>query len=192
MFCGWFVWNMPLEQLSIKHCWGVALFLYVWAIATYFGLTFLGIDPSRTLKLAMKHCANPSFVHLTTTPWHAIYRNLALLTGAGMVVNSHQWKVIMNTTLNVSQKILIACGSMIAVRTIASVSYPINPHYIFYTCAFIKNVTFVYCCLSVVPSIVLRVSKIVTPPPSPTEDKPKFAYDIKTSTTTIMRKTSRA
>jgi len=193
MFCGWFVWHLPLEKLSITHCWGVALFLYAWALATYFGLTVLNIDPARTLKLAMKHCSNPSFVHLTTTPWHAVYRNLALLTGAGLAVNTHQWKLITKTTLNNSQKILIACGSMIAVRTIASIPYPTNPHYVFYTCAFIKNVIFVVCCLLVIPSVVLRLSEIVTPPQSPTEDKQKFSYDRKTSTSTVLlRKTSRA
>lgn len=191
MCCGWFVWNLPLEKLSIAHCSGVALFLYAWAIITYFGLTFVGIDPSRTLKLAMKHCADPSYVHLSTTPWHAVYRNLALLTGTGLVVNSAQWKIISKFHFNVSQKILIVCTSLIAVRTMASVPYPIDPHYIFYTCAFIKNVCFVYCCLVVVPSIVMRLSQIVTPPSSPTEEKP-FIYERKFSSTTVKRKMSRA
>jgi len=156
---GWLVWNLPIERLQRKHYYGVAILLFLWAIVTFFSLQMLGVDPNRTVQLALKHCAVREYVKMSTTPWHSVYRNLALMLATGFVLTSPDWiKTVSQARLGLKQQIPIAVLSFVIAQALASIPYPHQPTYIFYTCAFIKNVLIVVTSLLAVPLAVLRVT----------------------------------
>lgn len=162
---GWLVWNLPIERLQRKHFYAFAAAMFLWAVLTYFGLQLLGVDPNRTVQLALKHCAVRAYVKMSTTPWHSVYRNSALLLATGFCATNPAWtKVVSQARMGLKQQIPIAILSFVTAQALASIPYPHQPTYIFYTCAFIKNVLIVTACLLAIPMAILRVTESQAPP----------------------------
>jgi len=160
---GWLVWNLPIERIRRKHFLTFALILFVWATVTYFGLQLIGVDPNRTLQLALKHCINRQYVKMSTTPWHSVYRNFALILATGLCSTTPLWtNIISQARFNLKEQISIALGSLVVAQTLASIPYPHQPVHIFYTCTILKNMSIVATSLLFVPLIVMYVKGSIT------------------------------
>lgn len=154
---GWLVWNLPIERFQRKHYYAFALSLFLWAVITYFSLQLFGVDPNRTLQLALKHCAVRQYVKMSTTPWHSVYRNTALLAATGYCVTSDSWKKITSVQFDWKQRLPIMALSLLAAQSLASIPYPHQPTYIFYTCTLIKNTLIVVSCLMAAPLLIMHL-----------------------------------
>jgi len=153
---GWVICHLPLDRIRRKHFFAFSLLMFVSAVITYWALILLGIDPSRTVQLALKHCADRSYVKMSTTPWHSVYRNTALMVAVGFCATTYSWRnEITRVRLTVKERISIAFLSVAAVQALASIPYPHQPTYVFYICAFIKNLSIVGWCLILAPMVVL-------------------------------------
>lgn len=157
---GWLVWNLPVEKYKRKHFVTVALAFFLWAVGTYFGVLLMGIDPNRTVQLALKHCVDQGYVKLTTTPWHSVYRNWSLLMATGLCVTSKIWsESILPLRLNALQKAAIVGASFFLVDRLVKIPYPHQPAHVFYLCTIFKNCMIVFVCLLAVPWLVAYVSQ---------------------------------
>ncbi|XP_075334638.1 glucose-6-phosphatase 2-like [Odontesthes bonariensis] len=67
------------------------VFLLTMAVCFYLLLKLLDIDPLWSVNKAKKWCANPDWIHLDTTPFAGLVRNLGALFGLGLAVNSEMF-----------------------------------------------------------------------------------------------------
>ena len=91
-----------------------ALLLLISGLAVYKILNVLGLDPSSTVKLALKFCQEPSWIHLDTTPFFCLIRDTSVLFGVALssVMIYHCFG---NTTLYFEKKIppLVTLASIV-------------------------------------------------------------------------------
>uniref|UniRef100_A0A8C3CKD5 glucose-6-phosphatase n=1 Tax=Cairina moschata TaxID=8855 RepID=A0A8C3CKD5_CAIMO len=70
---------------------GVTTFLFSFALGLYLLLRALGVDLLWTLEKAQRWCSRPEWVHIDTTPFASLLRNLGILFGLGLALNSHMY-----------------------------------------------------------------------------------------------------
>ena len=76
--------SLSISALRPFHYMAVSAGLTFLAWATYALLQALGINPQWSLALALKHCAFREWVHLDTSLFYALVRDLASLIGEVM------------------------------------------------------------------------------------------------------------
>ena len=78
-----------LISLSLKAHVLAAVALVCGAFACYGLLLAAKMDPSSSVKLALKHCASRDWVHLDTTPFYSLFRASGTVLGLGMMSFIH-------------------------------------------------------------------------------------------------------
>uniref|UniRef100_A0A3B4FAD6 Glucose-6-phosphatase n=1 Tax=Pundamilia nyererei TaxID=303518 RepID=A0A3B4FAD6_9CICH len=76
---------------SLKVYLQTNIFLFSFAVCFYLLFKLLDIDPMWSVSKAKKWCANPDWIHLDTTPFAGLVRNLGALFGLGLAVNSEMF-----------------------------------------------------------------------------------------------------
>ncbi|NXV49259.1 G6PC phosphatase, partial [Uria aalge] len=80
-----------IYHASLRQYLGITFFLFSFAMGFYLLLRVLGVDLLWTLERARKWCAHPEWVHIDTTPFASLLRNLGILFGLGLALNSHMY-----------------------------------------------------------------------------------------------------
>uniref|UniRef100_A0A8B9E3P7 glucose-6-phosphatase n=1 Tax=Anser cygnoides TaxID=8845 RepID=A0A8B9E3P7_ANSCY len=80
-----------IYHASLRRYLGVTTFLFSFALGFYLLLRALGVDLLWTLEKAQRWCAHPEWVHIDTTPFASLLRNLGILFGLGLALNSHMY-----------------------------------------------------------------------------------------------------
>ncbi|XP_026576753.1 glucose-6-phosphatase-like [Pseudonaja textilis] len=76
---------------SLRKYIATTLFLFSFALGFYLLLKVLGVDLLWTLEKAKAWCEHPEWVHLDTTPFAGLLRNLGTLFGLGLALNSSMY-----------------------------------------------------------------------------------------------------
>ncbi|XP_041671668.1 glucose-6-phosphatase a, catalytic subunit, tandem duplicate 1 [Cheilinus undulatus] len=77
-----------IYNASMKRYFYTTLFLTSFAVGFYLLLKALGVDLLWTMAKAQKWCINPGWVHLDTTPFASLLRNMGTLFGLGLGLHS--------------------------------------------------------------------------------------------------------
>ncbi len=72
-----------IYSASLKNYFNITLFLLSFAVGLYLLLKALGVDLLWTLEKAQQWCVNPAWVHLDSTPFASLLRNMGTLFGSG-------------------------------------------------------------------------------------------------------------
>lgn len=80
-----------IYHASLRRYLGVTTFLFSFALGLYLLLRALGVDLLWTLEKAQRWCSRPEWVHIDTTPFASLLRNLGILFGLGLALNSHMY-----------------------------------------------------------------------------------------------------
>ncbi|CAB1311981.1 unnamed protein product, partial [Coregonus sp. 'balchen'] len=73
---------------SLKKYFYTTIFLLSFAVGFYVLLKALGVDLLWTLEKAQKWCVRPEWVHMDSTPFASLLRNMSTLFGLGLGVHS--------------------------------------------------------------------------------------------------------
>ena len=73
---------------SLKKYFGITLFLTSFAVGFYLLLRALGVDLLWTLEKAQRRCVNPAWVHMDSTPFAGLLRNMGTFLGLGLGLHS--------------------------------------------------------------------------------------------------------
>lgn len=76
---------------SLKVYLQTSVSLFSLAVCFYLILKLTATDPLWSVTKAKKWCANPDWIHLDTTPFAGLVRNLGALFGLGLAVNSQMF-----------------------------------------------------------------------------------------------------
>ncbi|KAJ8414451.1 hypothetical protein AAFF_G00053210 [Aldrovandia affinis] len=72
----------------LKKYFYITLFLLTFALGFYLPLKALGVDLLWTLEKAKKWCVHAEWVHMHTTPFASLLRNMGTLFGLGLGLHS--------------------------------------------------------------------------------------------------------
>ncbi|NXA40927.1 G6PC phosphatase, partial [Eudromia elegans] len=76
-----------IYSASLRRYLCVTAFLLAFALGLYALLRLLGVELLWTLAKARRWCARPEWVHLDTTPFASLLRNLGALCGLGLALH---------------------------------------------------------------------------------------------------------
>ncbi|XP_078795400.1 glucose-6-phosphatase 2 [Oryzias latipes] len=132
------------------------IFLLSFAVCFYLLLTLMDIDPSWSVTKAKKWCANPDWIHLDTTPFAGLVRNLGALFGLGLALNSDMF--IQSCKRKNGYKIVFRVTCMAAGLTFLQlynfIKMPTHTETLFYIFSFCKSASVPLGVVAVIPYCV--------------------------------------
>lgn len=149
--------DLDTSKWKRKHYIFLTIFLYVSTMATYYILTFSGVDVMSTIVRARKWCANPAWIHVDTTPFFSMMRFLGFCTGMGLAVTCKQVGQD-HKELSTSTRIIAGVSCTIVGKLSENITMPFKETpLLFYTAAFFYNVVLAYVLFALVPFIVVNL-----------------------------------
>ena len=119
--------------LTMSVCAGFGAFL------TYYVWTWLGFDPSFSIPLAEKYCANHNWVHLDSTPYLSIMRSSGSLFGLAICKLAQQYsKLSTNSQLVYTPSTVILTIVMLYLWNSVPMAGAQISHALFYAMSFIR------------------------------------------------------
>ncbi|XP_060794880.1 glucose-6-phosphatase catalytic subunit 1 isoform X3 [Neoarius graeffei] len=138
---------------SLQRYFNITLFLLVFAVGFYVLLKAVGVDLLWTLEKAQKWCVNPAWVHMDTTPFASLLRNMGTLFGLGLGLHSPLYTESKKST---STPFRISCvlSSLLLLHLFDSIKPPTHTAALFYLLSFCKSATVPLVTVSIIPYCV--------------------------------------
>ncbi|XP_057214682.1 glucose-6-phosphatase catalytic subunit 1 [Triplophysa rosa] len=142
-----------IYSASLKNYFNMTLFLLSFALGFYVLLKVLGVDLLWTLEKAQKWCVNPAWVHMDSTPFASLLRNMGTLFGLGLGLHSPLYTESKKST---SAGIRTACiaASLFLLHLFDSIKPPTHTAALFYLLSFCKSATVPLATVSIIPYCV--------------------------------------
>ncbi|CAK6965004.1 glucose-6-phosphatase catalytic subunit 1 [Scomber scombrus] len=142
-----------IYNASMKKYFYTTFFLTSFAVGFYLLLKAVGVDLLWTLEKAQKWCVNPEWVHLDSTPFASLLRNMGTLFGLGLGLHSPLY-----TETKKSSSTLVKAGcvisSLVLLHLFDSFKPPTHTAALFYLLSFCKSATVPLVTVSIIPYCV--------------------------------------
>ncbi|XP_078135377.1 glucose-6-phosphatase catalytic subunit 1 isoform X1 [Sander vitreus] len=142
-----------IYSASMKKYFYTTLFLTSFAVGFYVILKALGVDLLWTLEKAQKWCVRTEWVHLDSTPFASLLRNMGTLFGLGLGLHSPLY-----TETKKSSSTLVKAGCVISslflLHLFDSFKPPTHTAALFYLLSFCKSATVPLVTVSIIPYCV--------------------------------------
>ncbi|XP_024243308.1 glucose-6-phosphatase catalytic subunit 1 [Oncorhynchus tshawytscha] len=139
---------------SLKKYFYTTLFLLSIAVGFYVLLKALGVDLLWTLEKAQKWCVRAEWVHMDSTPFASLLRNMGTLFGLGLGLHSPLY----TESKNISGTTLFRTGcivtSLLLLHLFDSFKPPTHTAAVFYLLSFCKSATVPLATVSIIPYCV--------------------------------------
>ncbi|KAI1230272.1 Glucose-6-phosphatase [Lamprotornis superbus] len=130
-----------IYHASFHRYLGITLFLFSFTLGFYLLLWTFGVDLLWTLEKAQKWCSHPEWVHIDTTPFASLLRNLGILFGLGLALNSHMYQE--SSRLKQGQQLPFRLGciaaSLLILHIFDAFKPPSHMQLLFYALSFCKS-----------------------------------------------------
>ncbi|XP_067100469.1 glucose-6-phosphatase catalytic subunit 1-like [Osmerus mordax] len=142
-----------IYSASLKKYFYTTLFLLSFAVGFYVLLKALGVDLLWTLERAQKWCVRAEWVHLDTTPFASLLRNMGTLFGLGLGLHSPLYTESRKST---SATFRTGCivSSLLLLHLFDSFKPPTHTAALFYLLSFCKSATVPLATVSIIPFCV--------------------------------------
>ncbi|KAF4012643.1 hypothetical protein G4228_004114 [Cervus hanglu yarkandensis] len=148
-----------IYNASLKKYFLITFFLFSFAIGFYLLLKWLGVDLLWTLEKAKRRCERPEWVHIDTTPFASLLKNLGTLFGLGLALNSNMYRESCKGKLSKWFPFRLSCivTSLVLLHLFDSLKPPSQIELIFYVLSFCKSATVPLASVSLIPYCLARV-----------------------------------
>lgn len=148
-----------IYNASLKRYCLITFFLFGFALGFYLLLKGLGVDLLWTLEKAKRWCERPEWVHLDTTPFASLFKNLGTLFGLGLALNSSMYRESCKGKLGKSFPFRLACivSSLVLLHLFDTLRPPSQIELLFYALSFCKSATVPFASASLIPYCLARV-----------------------------------
>lgn len=130
-----------IYNASFHRYLGITIFLFSFTLGFYLLLWTFGVDLLWTLEKAQKWCSRPEWVHIDTTPFASLLRNLGILFGLGLALNSHMHQE--NSWFKQGQQLPLRLGciaaSLLILHIFDAFKPPSHVQLLFYALSFCKS-----------------------------------------------------
>ncbi|KAG5854946.1 hypothetical protein ANANG_G00043470 [Anguilla anguilla] len=142
-----------IYSASLKKYFFITLFLLTFAVGFYLLLKALGVDLLWTLEKAKKWCVRSEWVHMDTTPFASLLRNMGTLFGLGLGLHSPLFTESKKST---SAPFRGGCiiASLVLLHLFDSFKPPTHTAALFYLLSFCKSATVPLATVSIIPYCV--------------------------------------
>uniref|UniRef100_U3JDC0 Glucose-6-phosphatase catalytic subunit 1 n=1 Tax=Ficedula albicollis TaxID=59894 RepID=U3JDC0_FICAL len=143
-----------IYRASFHRYLGITLFLFSFTLGFYLLLWTFGVDLLWTLEKAQKWCSRPEWVHIDTTPFASLLRNLGILFGLGLALNSHMYQE--SSRLKQGQQLLpfrLGCiaASLLTLHIFDAFKPPSHTQLLFYALSFCKSAAVPLAAVGLIP-----------------------------------------
>ncbi|XP_057708712.1 glucose-6-phosphatase 2-like isoform X2 [Corythoichthys intestinalis] len=141
---------------SLKAYIQTNVFLFSVAVGFYLLLTLAGVDPLWSVTKARRWCANPDWIHLDTTPFAGLVRNLGALFGLGLAVNSEMFIQTCKgkTGQKIRFKLMCLAATLTTLQVYDVLKIPTHTEALFYILSFCKSASIPLVVVSLIPYCV--------------------------------------
>uniref|UniRef100_A0AAY4C499 Glucose-6-phosphatase n=1 Tax=Denticeps clupeoides TaxID=299321 RepID=A0AAY4C499_9TELE len=145
-----------IYSASLRRYFNVTLFLLSFAVGFYVLLKALGVDLLWTLEKAQRWCVHPEWVHMDTTPFASLLRNMGTLFGLGLGLHSPLYTENKKSS---SAPFRTGCivASLVSLRCLDSLTFSPESQGLFYLLSFCKSAAVPLISTSVVPAGLTRL-----------------------------------
>ena len=141
---------------SMRGYFCTTLFLTCFAVGFYLLLKAVGVDLLWTMDKAQRWCVRPDWVHLDTTPFASLLRNMGTLFGLGLGLHSPHYTETKKSSSRPS-KATCVITSLVLLHLFDSVKPPTHTAALFYLLSFCKSATVPLVTISIIPYCVNAV-----------------------------------
>ncbi|XP_074835341.1 glucose-6-phosphatase catalytic subunit 1-like isoform X2 [Carettochelys insculpta] len=148
-----------IYDVSLRRYLGTTLFLFGFALGFYLLLKVLGVDLLWTLEKAKRWCDRPEWVHIETTPFAGLLRNLGILFGLGLALNSQLYRESCKGNVGRQLPFRLSCiaASLLVLHLFDSFDLPTDREILFYLLSFCKNAAAHLCAVALIPYCIAQV-----------------------------------
>ncbi|MGH0118215.1 UNVERIFIED_CONTAM: hypothetical protein FKN15_050810 [Acipenser sinensis] len=138
---------------SLKKYLHTTLFLFCFALGFYLLLSALGVDLLWTLEKAKRWCVRAEWVHMDTTPFASLLRNLGTLFGLGLALNSPLYMESCRGKQGHSAPFRLGCiaASLVVLHLFDSFKPPTKIEALFYLLSFCKSAAVPLATVAIIP-----------------------------------------
>ncbi|KAM8946208.1 glucose-6-phosphatase catalytic subunit 1-like isoform 1-T1 [Pelodytes ibericus] len=149
------IYNASLKQYILT-----TLFLFSFALGFFLLLKVFGVDLLWTLEKANKWCAHPEWIHIDTTPFAGLLRNLGIFCGLGLALNSQMYKdSCKGKERQITYRLGCIIASLLVLHLFDSFELPTKMEMLFYFLSFCKSVAVSLATVGIIPYCVSHVLK---------------------------------
>lgn len=147
-----------IYSASMRKYLFITIFLTFFAIGFYWLLKIVGVDLLWTLEKAQKWCIRPEWIHLETTPFASLLRNMGSLFGLGLGLHSPLYSDIKKNT-NAAFKMGCIMISLFLLQLLDGWTFSPDNHTTFYILSFGKSALALLIPTTAVPWALCRFFK---------------------------------
>ncbi|XP_077171767.1 glucose-6-phosphatase catalytic subunit 1-like [Paroedura picta] len=138
---------------SLGRYVGATLFLFGFALGFYLLLKVLGVDLLWTLEKADKWCERAEWVHLDTTPFASLLRNLGVLLGLGVGLHSPTYAESCQGQHGRRWTFRLSCilVSLLILHLFDALELPTDREHLFYALTFCRSACTHICAVALIP-----------------------------------------
>ncbi|XP_062988692.1 glucose-6-phosphatase catalytic subunit 1-like [Elgaria multicarinata webbii] len=142
-----------IYNASLWRYVGTTFFLFGFALGFYLLLKLMGVDLLWTLEKAHKWCERPEWVHIDTTPFASLLRNLGVLFGLGLGLNSPMYAESCKRKQSQQLTFCLSCiiSSLFILHLFDSIELPTDKEILFYFLSFCKSTCAHICAVALIP-----------------------------------------
>lgn len=148
-----------IYHASLRQYLVVTLFLFSFALGFYLLLRVLGVDLLWTLEKAQRWCTHPEWVHIDTTPFASLLRNLGILFGLGLALNSHMYLESCRRKQGQQLPFRLGCvaASLLILHLFDAFKLPSHMELLFYVLSFCKSAAVPLATVGLIPYCVSQL-----------------------------------
>ncbi|CAM4635523.1 glucose-6-phosphatase catalytic subunit 1-like [Lepidochelys kempii] len=148
-----------IYSASLRRYLGTTLFLFSFALGFYLLLKALGVDLLWTLEKAKRWCDRPEWVHIDTTPFASLLRNLGILFGLGLALNSQMYLESCKGKMGQQLPFRLSCivASLLLLHLFDSFKPPAKVELLFYVLSFCKSAAVPVAAAGLIPFCVAQL-----------------------------------
>ncbi|XP_043911381.1 glucose-6-phosphatase catalytic subunit 1-like [Protopterus annectens] len=150
-----------IYKASLKQYLYTTLFLLISALGFYLLLKALGVDLLWSVEKAKRWCANAEWIHIDTTPFAGLLRNLGALFGLGLALNSQFYAESCKAKQGQKLSFKLSCSvfSLIALHLFDSFKPPTKTELLFYFLSFCKSAVVPLTAVAIIPYCLSHITK---------------------------------
>ncbi|XP_028263310.1 glucose-6-phosphatase a, catalytic subunit, tandem duplicate 1 [Parambassis ranga] len=146
-----------IYSASMSRYFYTTLFLTCFAVGFYLLLKVLGVDLLWTLEKAQRWCVRPEWVHLDTTPFASLLRNMGTLFGLGLGLHSPLYTETKKRNASVPFRMGCVTASLFLLQLLDRWTFSSERLVAFYVLSFSKSAVALLIPTAVVPWALCRV-----------------------------------
>ncbi|KAM9112813.1 glucose-6-phosphatase catalytic subunit 1-like [Pangshura tecta] len=148
-----------IYNASLRRYLGTTLFLFSFALGFYLLLKALGVDLLWSVEKAKRWCERPEWVHIETTPFAGLLRNLGILFGLGLALNSQMYLESCKGKMGQQLPFRLSCiaASLLVLHLFDSFDLPTDRELLFYVLSFCKSAAAHLCAVTLIPYCIAQV-----------------------------------